>query len=181
MDRACLIGCGVMTGVGAVARVAKVSPGSSVAVFGCGAVGLNVIQGACLVQASPIVAIVLTTAAVHLFHIPVETIGSRFGSVPHKLPAPHIPRVDLATARQLLSPALPIGTTVSLLVRVEGMEIEGTGVVRTSFPGEGMGIFFTHFASPADKDRLKLLISKLQLIQSGVLPAMPKRSSTYPD
>ena len=57
LDRACLIGCGVMTGVGAVARVAKVSPGSSVAVFGCGAVGLNVIQGACLVQASPIVAI----------------------------------------------------------------------------------------------------------------------------
>jgi SulP family sulfate permease len=66
---------------------------------------------------SPIVAIVLTTAAVHLFHIPVETIGSRFGSVPHKLPAPHIPRVDLATARQLLSPAL----SIALLAGIESL------------------------------------------------------------
>jgi hypothetical protein len=89
--------------------------------------------------------------------------------------------ISVEGCRVLVSAALPIGTSVSLLVRVEGMEIEGTGVVRTSFPGDGMGIFFTHFASPADKDRLKLLISKLQSIQSGVLPAMPKRSSTYPD
>ncbi len=66
---------------------------------------------------SPIVAILLTTAVVHLFHIPVETIGSRFGSVPHKLPAPHIPRVDLATARQLLSPAL----SIALLAGIESL------------------------------------------------------------
>jgi SulP family sulfate permease len=66
---------------------------------------------------SPIVAIILTTAAVHLFHIPVETIGSRFGSVPHKLPAPHIPHVDLATARQLLSPAL----SIALLAGIESL------------------------------------------------------------
>jgi S-(hydroxymethyl)glutathione dehydrogenase/alcohol dehydrogenase len=57
LDRACLLGCGVMTGVGGVTRVAKVSMGSSVAVFGCGAVGLNVVQGAQLVGASPIIAI----------------------------------------------------------------------------------------------------------------------------
>ena len=43
-DRACIIGCGVMTGVGAAVRKAKVAAGSSVAVIGCGAVGLNVIQ-----------------------------------------------------------------------------------------------------------------------------------------
>jgi hypothetical protein len=72
--------------------------------------------------------------------------------------------------RVLVAAALPVGSTVALLLRVEGYEIEGTGVVRTSFPSEGMGIFFTHFASPADKDRLKLLISKLQSMQSGILP-----------
>jgi S-(hydroxymethyl)glutathione dehydrogenase/alcohol dehydrogenase len=56
-DRACLIGCGVMTGVGAVSRLARVQAGSSVAVIGCGAVGLNVVQGAALEQADVIVAI----------------------------------------------------------------------------------------------------------------------------
>jgi Zn-dependent alcohol dehydrogenase len=57
LDRACLIGCGVMTGVGAVINTARVRPGQSVAVFGAGGVGLNVIQGAVLAGANPIIAI----------------------------------------------------------------------------------------------------------------------------
>lgn len=56
-DRACLIGCGVMTGVGAVINTARVRPGESVAVFGAGGVGLNVIQGAVLAGADPIIAV----------------------------------------------------------------------------------------------------------------------------
>jgi len=56
-DRACLIGCGVMTGVGAVVRCARVSPGSSVVVVGCGAVGLNVLQGARFANARTIIAV----------------------------------------------------------------------------------------------------------------------------
>ncbi len=56
-DRACLIGCGVMTGVGAVIRMAKVQGGSSVAVVGCGAVGLNAIQGSRIAGATTIIAI----------------------------------------------------------------------------------------------------------------------------
>jgi len=56
-DRACLIGCGVMTGVGAVCRLARVAPGSHVVVIGCGAVGLNAIQGAVLMQAATVIAI----------------------------------------------------------------------------------------------------------------------------
>ncbi|MCX7142190.1 MAG: Zn-dependent alcohol dehydrogenase [Proteobacteria bacterium] len=56
-DRACLIGCGVMTAVGAVSRLARVEAGASVAVIGCGAVGLNALQGAALEQAAVIVAI----------------------------------------------------------------------------------------------------------------------------
>ena len=56
-DRACLIGCGVMTGVGAVSRLARVEAGSTVAVIGCGAVGLNVIQAARLEQAAAVIAV----------------------------------------------------------------------------------------------------------------------------
>jgi S-(hydroxymethyl)glutathione dehydrogenase/alcohol dehydrogenase len=56
-DRACLIGCGVMTGVGAAARVARIDGGASVVVLGCGAVGLNAIQGAMLQRADTIIAL----------------------------------------------------------------------------------------------------------------------------
>ena len=55
-DRACIIGCGVMTGVGAAVRKAKVAAGASVLVIGCGAVGLNVLQGARLAGAGRIIA-----------------------------------------------------------------------------------------------------------------------------
>lgn len=54
---ACLIGCGVMTGIGAVCRFARVDAGSIVAIVGCGAVGLNAVQGARLARAAEIVAI----------------------------------------------------------------------------------------------------------------------------
>ncbi len=57
LDRACLIGCGVMTGVGSALNVARVQAGSSASVIGCGAVGLSAIQGARLCGAATIVAI----------------------------------------------------------------------------------------------------------------------------
>jgi len=56
-DRACLIACGVMAGVGAAINTAGVRPGSSVAVFGSGAVGTSAIQGARLARASKIIAV----------------------------------------------------------------------------------------------------------------------------
>ena len=61
-DRACIIGCGVMTGVGAAVRKARVAAGSNVVVIGCGAVGLNVLQGAKLVDAGQIIAVDVGTA-----------------------------------------------------------------------------------------------------------------------
>ena len=57
LDRAALIGCGVMTGVGAVINTARVQAGSVVAVIGCGGVGLNVVQGASLSGAAKIIAV----------------------------------------------------------------------------------------------------------------------------
>ncbi|MBI1802647.1 MAG: Zn-dependent alcohol dehydrogenase [Chloroflexi bacterium] len=57
LDRVALVSCGVMTGVGAVLNTAKVMPGDTVAVVGVGGVGLNVIQGARLANASTIIAV----------------------------------------------------------------------------------------------------------------------------
>ena len=57
LDRAALVGCGVMTGVGAVFNAAKVKPGATVAVIGCGGVGLSAVNGAALAGAERIIAI----------------------------------------------------------------------------------------------------------------------------
>jgi S-(hydroxymethyl)glutathione dehydrogenase/alcohol dehydrogenase len=57
LDRAALVGCAVTTGVGAVFNTARVEPGATVAVFGCGGVGLNAIQGAAIAGAEIILAI----------------------------------------------------------------------------------------------------------------------------
>ncbi|WIO75182.1 S-(hydroxymethyl)glutathione dehydrogenase/class III alcohol dehydrogenase [Porticoccaceae bacterium LTM1] len=65
-DKVCYIGCGVTTGVGAVAFDAKVEPGANVVVFGLGGIGLNVIQGARMVGANKIVGIDINPSKVEL-------------------------------------------------------------------------------------------------------------------
>ncbi|OAB56380.1 S-(hydroxymethyl)glutathione dehydrogenase [Phormidium willei BDU 130791] len=62
LDKVCLIGCGVTTGLGAVINTAKVEPGSNVVVFGLGGIGLNVIQGARLIGANQIIGVDLNPA-----------------------------------------------------------------------------------------------------------------------
>lgn len=57
LEKVCLLGCGVTTGIGAVHNTAKVQPGDTVAVFGCGGIGLSVIQGAVMAKAGRIIAI----------------------------------------------------------------------------------------------------------------------------
>ena len=57
MDIAALMGCAVTTGLGVVFKEAKLRPGESIAVFGCGGVGLNIIQAASMVSAGPISAV----------------------------------------------------------------------------------------------------------------------------
>lgn len=60
MDLAAILGCAVVTGLGAVFNVAQVQPGDTVAVIGCGGVGLNVVQGARIAGASQIIAVDLS-------------------------------------------------------------------------------------------------------------------------
>jgi S-(hydroxymethyl)glutathione dehydrogenase/alcohol dehydrogenase len=57
LDRATLVGCGVITGVGAVINTARIEAGSTVAVIGCGGVGLSAVNGAALAGASRIIAL----------------------------------------------------------------------------------------------------------------------------
>ena len=57
LDKAALIGCGVLTGFGAAVNTAKIRPGDTVAVVGCGGVGLNAIQGAKIAGAGQIIAV----------------------------------------------------------------------------------------------------------------------------
>ncbi len=57
LDRVCLLGCAITTGVGAVLWTARTHAGASVAVFGCGPIGLNVVQGARLALAEKIIAV----------------------------------------------------------------------------------------------------------------------------
>ena len=57
LDKVCLLGCGITTGIGAVLNTAKVEPGATVAVFGLGGIGLSVVQGAVMARAGRIIAI----------------------------------------------------------------------------------------------------------------------------
>ncbi|MFT3746813.1 MAG: SulP family inorganic anion transporter [Agriterribacter sp.] len=62
-------------------------------------------------------AILLSTVAVHLFHLPVETIGSKFGNIPSSLPRPVIPHIDFATIKAMIQPAF----TIALLAGIESL------------------------------------------------------------
>ncbi len=64
-----------------------------------------------------IVAILVTTLAVYLFHLPVETIGSRFGAISSNIPAPVIPHVTFAVLQQLIRPAF----TIAMLGSIESL------------------------------------------------------------
>lgn len=64
-----------------------------------------------------LMAIVITTLAVHFFHLPVETIGSRFGAIASSLPQPVVPHVTLAVLQQMIRPAF----TIAMLGSIESL------------------------------------------------------------
>jgi SulP family sulfate permease len=64
-----------------------------------------------------IVAIIISTLLVHIFHLPVETIGSKFGEIPSAIPSPTFPNIDFDVIRSLISPA----TTIALLAAIESL------------------------------------------------------------
>ena len=82
MDRAALIGCGVTTGVGAVIHTAGVEPGSTVAVIGCGGIGLSAINGAAIAGAARVIAIDMVDSKLELARKfgATDTVNARDGN-----------------------------------------------------------------------------------------------------
>lgn len=137
LDKAALIGCGVMTGVGAVFNTAKVPPGSSVAVFGCGGIGLSAIQGARIAGARMVIAVdtiesKLATArelgATHIVdassHDPVNSIRDiTNGGVEYSFEAIGLK----ATAEQAFRALAPGGTATVIGMIPVGQKVELDG------------------------------------------------------
>ena len=143
LDRAALIGCCVPTGVGAVINTGNVSFGQSLAVFGCGGIGLNSIQGGRLVSASPIVAVDLNDRKLEVAEAfgATHTVNAAAYDVPGRIRSITGRGVDCAvvavgSARAIeqawasLAPggicvvvgAVPSGTTISIDPRVLAVE-----------------------------------------------------------
>lgn len=94
-----------------------------------------------------LIAILITTIAVHLLHLPLETIGSKFGTIPTSLPIPIIPHLDFGTLKVLIRPAFTIallGGIESLLSAVvsDGM-IGGNHKSNTELIAQGIANIFS--------------------------------------
>lgn len=100
LEQAAMIGCAVATGIGAVVNTSGAGLGSSVAVFGCGGVGLNAVQGARLVGAHPIVA--------------VDLVEERLAQG-RTLGATHVVRADAIDAAAILSEISDEGFDLTVL------------------------------------------------------------------
>src|SRR5208337_2021212 len=111
LDRAALIGCGVTTGVGAVLNTARIEPGSTVAVFGCGGVGLAAIQGARIAGARMIIAVDQFESKLAL--------ARRLGAT-HTVDASHTDAVQ--AIRELASPGQPSEPVVAGLGASGGVD-----------------------------------------------------------
>ena len=152
LDRAALIGCGVTTGVGAALNTARVEPGSTVAVFGTGGVGLAAIQGARIAGARMIIAVdvvehKLATArelgATHIVdassHDPVEAIRDMTGGgVDYSFEAIGLKQV----AEQCFECIRPGGTAtiIGMIPVGQKIELDGRSFLREKkIQGSGMG------------------------------------------
>jgi S-(hydroxymethyl)glutathione dehydrogenase/alcohol dehydrogenase len=151
-DRAALIGCGVTTGVGAALNTARVEPGSTVAVFGCGGVGLSAIQGARIAGARMIIAVdihdhkLATACQVGATHIvnsasvdPVEAIREMTnGGVEYAFEA-----IGLKKAAEQCFEALRAGGTATIIGMIpvgQKVELEGSVFLREKkIQGSSMG------------------------------------------
>jgi S-(hydroxymethyl)mycothiol dehydrogenase len=98
LEKACLLACSVVTGVGAALRTSPVWPGATVAVLGCGGVGLSVMQGARIAGASRIIAIdtVETKLDTALRFGATDVVNARVGNVVDGVRALAGERVDFA-------------------------------------------------------------------------------------
>lgn len=134
LDKACLVGCGVMTGVGAAINTAKVRPGSSCVVIGCGGVGLNAVQGCAIAGADKIIAVDInplklefakTFGATHTINGREENVVERVKELTGGLGAEYSFEVisTVPTIRQAWDCLRPGGTCVVVGIAPPGSEV----------------------------------------------------------
>jgi len=150
LDIAALIGCSVMTGVGAVIQTANVPVGATLAIFGCGGIGLNAIQGGVLAGASKIIAVDVSDQKLKV----AESLG-----------ATHLVRADKNPTEQIIKitgggvdyAVVCVGNLKALEQAWESMAPGGTCVSLALYPsGEKMGLDPNKFAAK----ELKLIGSR---------------------
>ncbi|MCB1369262.1 MAG: alcohol dehydrogenase catalytic domain-containing protein [Rhodobacteraceae bacterium] len=133
LDLACLLACGVLTGVGAVVNTARMRPGASVAVIGAGGVGLNAIQGAALGGAARIIAIDLTPEK-------LET-AREFGATQGVLAGPEAAAaVRAATGGRGLDHVFVAAAAPRALAEAPAMLAAGGSLVVVGMPASGTSV-----------------------------------------
>jgi len=137
-DRAALLGCGVTTGLGAVFRTARVRAGSTVAVVGCGGVGLNAIQGAALAGAARVIAVDMNAGKLELARSfgATDTVDASAGNAVEQIKELNGDGVDYSfeaiglkpTTEQAFAMLRPGGTATVVGMIPLGVSIELPGV-----------------------------------------------------
>lgn len=118
-----VIGCAVATGVGAVLRAARVAAGDSVAVFGCGGIGLSAVMGAALARAAVIVAVDIDAAKLQL----AKTLGATHAIDASQLnPVSEIMRITQALGVDHAFEAVGLASTMVQMLEVLGLAGEAT-------------------------------------------------------
>ena len=130
LDLAALIGCSVTTGFGAVVNTAAVRAGQSIAVFGCGGVGLNAVQGAAVTGAYPIIGIDVLDSKLDL--------ARHFGATHTINPAKHdvVAEVLELTGHGVDASIVAVGNTTAMKQGLEILAKQGVEVV-VGLPGTG--------------------------------------------
>jgi S-(hydroxymethyl)glutathione dehydrogenase/alcohol dehydrogenase len=152
LDRAALVGCGVMTGVGAVFNAAKVEPGSTVAVLGCGGIGLSAVNGAALAGAARIIAIDTNASKLELARLmgatdtinasnidPVAAVKDMTGGgVPYSFEAIGL-KITAEQSFQMLRPG-GVATIIGMIPFGTKIELHGADFLRDrKIQGTSMG------------------------------------------
>ena len=190
LDIAALVGCGVMTGVGAVFNAAKVEPGSTVAVLGCGGIGLSAVNGAALAGAARIIAIDTNQSKLELAQLmgatdiinasnmdPVAAVKDMTGGgVPYSFEAIGL-KITAEQSFQMLRPG-GVATIIGMIPFGTKIELHGADFLRdrkiqgTSMGGNRFRVDMPRLLELWRQKRLKLdhLISgkvKLDQINEG--------------
>jgi Zn-dependent alcohol dehydrogenase len=147
-DVAALIGCGVATGIGAVVNTARVTPGTAVAVVGCGGVGLSTVMGAVLAGADPIVAVDLSPAGLALAaevgatHTVLAEPGWEKSLTGIEYGFDCIGSADVV--RALTNTLLPGGSVVLVGMTAQGVDVHADGY---EFPNSGFSLIGSAYGS----------------------------------